>query len=60
MSKKIKYTYDVVHCESGKVLWEAPTREMAREEKRFLKTIDGVDAFIRQNIYTKALARNIR
>ena len=61
MAKKIKYSYDVIHRESGKVLWEdAPTREMAREEKRFLKEIDGVDAYIRQNIYTKALARTVR
>lgn len=61
MTKKIKYSYDVIHRESGKVLWEgAPTREMAREEKRFLKVIDGVDAYIRQNIFVHKAARNIR
>lgn len=58
--QKVKYSYEVVNRTTGKVLWVAPTREMAREEKRFLKEIDGIDAVIRQNVFIHKSARNIR
>lgn len=55
------FTYDVIERESGKVLWaDAPTREMAREEKRFLKEFEGVDAQIRQKVFVQQQARIIR
>lgn len=59
MSKKI-YTYDIIDRKTGKVQWTANTREQAREEKRFLKAFDGIDAVIRQNVYVQKEAQIIR
>lgn len=59
MIKKI-YTYDIIDRKTGKVQWTAFTREQAREEKRFLKAFDGIDAVIRQNVYVQKEAKVIR
>ena len=61
MSKKVMYQYALVNKKTNEVIWDnIPTREYAREEKRFLKAFDGVDAVISQSTYVLETQRNVR
>lgn len=61
MSKKVIHQYALVDKNTKAVIWDnIPTREYAREEKRFLKAFDGVDAVISQSTYILETQRNVR
>jgi cytochrome c556 len=61
MSKKVMYRYALVSKATNEVIWDnIATREFAREEKRFLKAFDKVDAKIRQDVYILDTQRTVR
>lgn len=61
MSKKVMYQYALVNKATNEVIWDnIPNREYAREEKRFLKAFDKIDAKIRQDVYVLDTQRTVR
>lgn len=60
MTKKI-HRYDIVDKNTNEVIADRiPTREWAREEKRFYKEFEGIDTVIRQSTYVLDNERIVR